>query len=202
MVGGTGLYIKAFCEGMDEIPEVPETIHQEVISCYNEKGLEWLQQEIQQHDQEFWKKGETKNPQRMMRALEVVKATGKSVFDFRKGEKKGRGFYLIKIALELPKEELHQNINHRVDKMMEEGLLKEVESVLPYQHLTALQTVGYKELFNYFNNEIPIKEAVDAIKQNTRQYAKRQLTWFRKDKEYTWFSPNGPAIITYLEEKH
>ena len=201
MVGGTGLYIKAFCEGMDEIPEVPEAIHQEVISCYNEKGLEWLQQEIQQHDQEFWKKGETKNPQRMMRALEVLKATGKSVFDFRKGEKKGRDFDLIKIALELPKEELHQNINHRVDKMMEEGLLKEVESVLQYQHLNALQTVGYKELFNYFNNEIPIKEAVDAIKQNTRQYAKRQLTWFRKDKEYTWFSPNAPAIITYLEEK-
>ena len=201
MVGGTGLYIKAFAEGMDIIPEVPVAIHNEITFSYKEKGLEWLQEEIKKHDPQFWEKGETKNPQRMMRALEVVKATGKSVFDFRKGEKKQRDFNIIKIALELPKEELHKNINHRVDKMMEDGLLQEVESLLPYQHLNALQTVGYKELFAYFKNEISITEAVEAIKQNTRQYAKRQLTWFRKYKDYTWFAPVAPEIIGWIKEK-
>ena len=199
MVGGTGLYIKAFLEGMDEIPDVPPEVHKEVISSYNEKGLEWLQEEIQKLDPQFWREGETKNPQRMMRALEVVKATGRSILQFRKGEKKKRDFAVIKIALDTPRDLLYRNINHRVDKMMEAGLLEEVIALLPYEKLNALQTVGYREMIQHLKGEISLAQAVDAIKQNTRQYAKRQLTWFRKDKEFTWFDPDAEKIIAHLQ---
>lgn len=199
MVGGTGLYIKAFCEGMDEIPEVPELIRSEISGLYKEKGLEWLQREVQQLDPEFYKVGEIKNPQRLLRALEVVKATGRSVLAFRKGAKAERDFDVIKIALELPKEQLHRNIETRVDKMTEQGLLEEVRSLIPYQHLNALQTVGYKELFDYFNGETDLPSAIGLIKRNTRQYAKRQITWFKKDREYTWLKPGG-GVLNYLKE--
>ena len=189
MVGGTGLYIKAFCEGMDEVPDVPDEIRNEIIAAYEGKGLQWLQDEVAKVDPEFYKVGEVQNPQRLMRALEVFRATGKSILHFRKGKKAARDFKIIKLALELPKEQLHQNINHRVDKMMEMGLENEVRSLIPYQHLNALQTVGYKELFQYFKGEGSLDDAVEAIKKNTRQYAKRQLTWFKKDAAYKWFSP-------------
>jgi tRNA dimethylallyltransferase len=188
MVGGTGLYIKAFCDGMDEIPDVPQEVHDAVIETYRENGLNWLQEEVKRLDPEFYSKGEIQNPQRLMRALEVFKATGRSIFDFRKGEKASRDFEIIKFALDIQKEQLHHNINHRVDQMMEMGLQEEVRSLIPYQHLNALQTVGYKELFSFFNGEAPLKDAVENIKKNTRQYAKRQLTWFRKDKEYKWLT--------------
>lgn len=201
MVGGTGLYIKAFSEGMDKIPEVPEIVHNEVIASYHENGLEWLQEEVEKLDPLFWEKGETKNPQRMMRALEVAKATGQSIYHFRRGEKKQRPFSIIKIALDLPKEILHQNINYRVDKMIEAGLPEEVKSLIPFQHLNALQTVGYKEIFQHLKGETSLPVAVEAIKQNTRQYAKRQLTWFRKDKEYTWSGPDAKGLIQLLKEK-
>ena len=194
-VGGTGLYIKAFCEGMDMIPEVADHIRKEVISAYNNNGLTWLQEQVKTLDPKFYNVGETQNPQRLMRALEVFHATGKSILDFRKGEKEPRDFKIIKLALELPKELLHQNINGRVDKMMDFGLLGEVESLMPYQHLNALQTVGYKELFDYLNGKIALADAVLEIKKNTRQYAKRQLTWFKKDKEYHWFQPTHLSKI-------
>ena len=200
MVGGTGLYIKAFCEGMDEIPDVPEEIHQEVIGAYKEKGLAWLQEEIKTADPLFWEKGEIQNPQRMMRALEVIKATGNSILHYQKGEKKQRDFSVIKIALDIPRLDLHRNINRRVDRMVEEGLLEEVKSLLPYQHLNALQTVGYKEIFAYLNGMITFETAVDAIKANTRQYAKRQLTWFRKDQTYHWHSPKASEVLPFLEK--
>lgn len=186
MVGGTGLYIKAFCEGMDLIPEVPANIHKEVIEDYNTKGLAWLQEEIRTNDPQFFNEGEIHNPQRMTRALEVLRATGQSILSFRRGSKAERPFRIVKLALELPKEQLHQNINNRVDTMIEQGLAGEVQELLPYQHLNALQTVGYKELFSYFSGAQTLAQAVESIKQNTRQYAKRQLTWFRKDKEYRW----------------
>lgn len=201
MVGGTGLYLKAFCDGMDEIPEVPEAIHQEVIASYQQWGLSWLQEEIKEQDPRFWQEGEIQNPQRMMRALEVVRATGRSILDFRKGKKKQRDFSVIKLAMDLPKEQLHRNINHRVDQMMEEGLVEEVRSLLPYKHLNALQTVGYKEIFSYFEGSSTVQQATDAIKQNTRQYAKRQLTWFRKDGEYHWLSPVHETVIPFLAER-
>jgi tRNA dimethylallyltransferase len=200
MVGGTGLYIKAFAEGMDPIPEVPPAVHEEVMDAYRQNGLPWLQEEIKKLDPHFFAQGEVQNPQRLMRALEVVKATGQSILSFRTGRKKTRAFNILRIALELPKEGLHRNINHRVDQMMEQGLVEEVKSLLPHQHLNALQTVGYKELFSYLRGELTREQAIDAIKQNTRQYAKRQLTWFRKDKDYRWFPPDAEQIIRYIEE--
>lgn len=189
VAGGTGLYIKAFCQGLDEIPEVPEAIRKELTEGYQQHGLHWLQQEVKRADPQFYAVGEVQNPQRLMRALEVLRATGQSILHFRKGSEAERPFRVVKVALALPKEELHHRIHKRVDHMMEQGLLEEVRSLLPYQHLNALQTVGYKELFDYFNGLTPLPEAVDAIKKNTRHYAKRQMTWFRKDPAYTWFAP-------------
>jgi tRNA dimethylallyltransferase len=189
MVGGTGLYIKAFCEGLDEIPEVPEIIRNEIITAYNKNGMQWLQQQVQHLDPLFYDRGENKNPQRLMRALEVVKATGQSILSFQKRKQVKRDFNIKKLAIDINKEQLLNNINHRVDLMMEAGLENEVRSLIPYQHLNPLQTVGYKELFDYFNGKTSLAEAVELIKKNTRQYAKRQLTWFRKDKEYLWLTP-------------
>lgn len=187
MVGGTGLYLKAFTDGMDAIPEVPEAIRNSIIEDYNKLGLEWLQQQVAEADPQFYATGEIKNPHRLMRALEVYRATGKSILTFRKGSKAERPFRIIKIALQLPKEQLHNNINRRVDKMMNVGLLDEVKSLLPYRHLGPLQTVGYTELFDYLEGTKTLHAAVEDIKKNTRQYAKRQLTWFRKDKDFIWF---------------
>jgi tRNA dimethylallyltransferase len=189
MVGGTGLYIKAFCESIDEIPDVPEAIRNNIVENYYQFGLNWLQDELKLADPEFLKVGEIKNPHRMMRALEVVRSTGHSILSYRRGIKASRPFRVIKLALSLPKEALHSNINLRVEQMMEEGQLDEVLSLIPYQHVNALQTVGYKELFEYYKGQIALADAVELIKKNTRQYAKRQLTWFRKDLEYSWFSP-------------
>lgn len=198
MVGGTGLYIKAFCEGMDEIPAVDETLRNELQQQYQQHGLEWLQQELQQYDPLFTEKGEMQNPQRMLRALEVVKSTGKSILTFRKGEKQQRNFNIIKIGLDLPREELYQRINHRVDMMMEEGLLKEAKEVYPLRHLNALQTVGYRELFDHFDGNCSLEKAVDKIKQNSRHYAKRQLTWFKRDEAMRWFHPSQLQEIIQL----
>jgi tRNA dimethylallyltransferase len=195
MTGGTGLYIKAFCEGLDLIPEVPADIRQSIIRDYEQYGLPWLQDEIRKKDEEFFKKGEIKNPQRIMRALEVVEATGKSILEYRKGEKAQRAFNIVKIGLELPKEELHARINARTDQMMEAGLLNEVKNLLPFRNLNALQTVGYKELFDYLDNTISLEEAIEQIRKNTRQYAKRQMTWFKKDHSFVWFHPADTAKI-------
>lgn len=189
MVGGTGLYIKAFCEGLDSIPEIDPAIRQSIITAYEEKGIGWLQEQLHAKDPAFAAAGEMQNPQRMMRALEVKESTGQSILSFRKGEKAQRDFKIIKIGLELPKEELQRNIHSRVDQMMQAGLLEEVKQLLPYKQLNALQTVGYAELFDYFDGKWTLEEAVERIKINTRQYAKRQLTWFRKDKEIQWFAP-------------
>jgi tRNA dimethylallyltransferase len=200
VVGGTGLYIKAFCESMDEIPDVPETIRSQVVSLYQQQGLERLQQEVEQLDPQFYAIGEIKNPQRLMRALEVLRATGKSILDFRKGKKEKRTFDIVKIALQLPKEDLYHNIEIRVDKMMQAGLEDEVRSLIPFQHLNALHTVGYKELFDYFNGETVLVSAVNLIKRNTKQYAKRQMTWFRKDKEYHWLKPDATEVLEYIKD--
>jgi tRNA dimethylallyltransferase len=191
MVGGTGLYIKAFCEGMDAMPEVPEEIQNEVRKNYKEKGLEWLQQQVQQHDPAFYKIAETQNPQRLMRALEIFLTAGQSFLQLRQGRKAERDFEIVKIALELPRQELYQRINHRVDVMMQQGLLEEARTLFPHRYLNALQTVGYKEMFSFINNEVGVEEAVELIKRNTRHYAKRQLTWFRKDKDYQWLLPKN-----------
>ncbi len=189
MVGGTGLYVNAFCNSIDEIPKVPIEIRNNIIENYTAKGLVWLQQEVQTKDFEFWQNAEQQNPQRLMRALEVMAATGKSINSFKRNTQVERPFNIIKIGLELPREQLINNINVRVDKMVEEGLFEEVESLIPYQKLNALQTVGYRELFEYFDGKITKQEAIEKIKISTRQYAKRQMTWFKKDTEIKWMNP-------------
>jgi len=187
MVGGTGLYIKVFNEGLDEIPR--SGIRTWIADEYKKKGLGWLQDEVKKKDPAFYEKGEIQNPQRLMRALEVLETTGKSILEFHKGEKTKRDFNILKIGLELSKEELHVNIETRVGKMIEKGLVEEVKSLLTVKHLNALQTVGYSEIFEYLEGKTSLAWAVEEIKKNTRQYAKRQMTWFRKDKEINWFNP-------------
>lgn len=181
MVGGTGLYIKAFCEGLDDIPESDENLRKKIGEQYADKGFQWLHDELKLNDPLFFSKGEMQNPQRMMRALEVKLSTGKSILHFHSARKIQRPFTIKKILMELPREQLYQNINTRVDRMMEEGLLKEAEGLYSLRHLNALQTVGYKELFDYFDDKITLDAAIDEIKKNTRHYAKRQITWFRKE---------------------
>lgn len=202
MVGGTGLYIKAFCEGMDEIPAVKEELRTELQEKFKQNGVEWLQQQLKELDPLFAEKGEMQNPQRMLRALEIVMQTGKSIITFRKGEKQKRNFNIIKIGLDLPREELYNRINQRVDIMMNEGLLKEAESVYPLRHLNALQTVGYRELFDFFDGNCDLETAISKIKQNSRHYAKRQLTWFRRDDAVKWFHPKEiTEIEQYISEE-
>lgn len=201
LTGGTGLYLKAFCEGLDAIPEVPEALHLQIISDYQQHGLEWLQQQVQQLDPLFFSKGEINNPQRLMRALEVFQATGASIETFKRRHNAIRDFNILKIALHIPKEALHRNINTRVDAMINMGLVEEVRQLLPYRHLNALQTVGYKELFAYLDGALTKAEAIEQIKKNTRQYAKRQLTWFRKDAEYTWLSPDAAVLLAFIKNK-
>jgi tRNA dimethylallyltransferase len=190
MVGGTGLYIKAFCEGIDEIPAIDKSVRQQVIDLYEAKGIEYLQNELAHKDAEFWKTAEQQNPQRLMRALEVLLSTGKSIRTFQKGKQEERPFNIVKIGLELPREQLYNQINARVEQMIEQGLLDEVKSLVQYKSLNALQTVGYKEIFEYLDGKIELAKVVDNIKTNTRHYAKRQLTWFKRDLAIEWVNPH------------
>jgi len=188
MVGGTGLYIKAFCEGLDDIPPVSTDIRNKIQMDYEKNGLAWLQEQVQREDPLYYQSGEILNPQRMVRALEVKTATGHSIISYQKKSRKKRPFEIVKIGLELPKELLHRNINSRVDMMMQQGLLDEVKALLPYRYLNALRTVGFTELFDYFDGKTSLEEAIALIKQNTRQYAKRQMTWFKKDRSIEWMT--------------
>jgi tRNA dimethylallyltransferase len=195
------LYIKAFCEGLDEMPAIPAHIRQQIVAAYEEQGIAFLQAELAQKDPLFWQTAEQQNPQRLMRALEVLNATGKSITTYRNNTPVKRPFNIIKIGLELPREVLYEHINYRVDEMIKEGLIEEANSLLPFQHLNALQTVGYKELFDYFNNNITLHKAIESIKQNTRHYAKRQMTWFKKDVRIKWFAPRSyDAIVRVIED--
>lgn len=202
MAGGTGLYIKTFCEGMDEVPSVDPVIRQKVISDYEEQGLEYLQRQINEKDPLFWINAEKQNPQRLMRALEVILSTGRSVTAFRTGDKKARPFNIIKVGLEISRLQLNEQINQRADKMMEDGLLAEAKDLYKYKSLNALQTVGYKELFDHLENKISLQEAVEKIKTNTRQYAKRQMTWFKKDAAIRWYNAleaDAKDILSLIE---
>ncbi len=200
MVGGTGLYIKAFCEGLDEIPSVKKNIRKEIQQKYIQHGLQWLQEEIKKNDPDFYNNGEILNPQRLIRALEVKLSTGKSIFSFHSTQKKERPFDIIKIGLQLPKDELHRNINARVEQMMERKLLHEVEQLAEFKNINALKTVGYTELFDYLDNKYSLDEAVELIKKNTRHYAKRQMTWFKKDETINWIRPDDRAQLKKITE--
>lgn len=199
MVGGTGLYIKAFTEGMDEMPTIAPAIRAQVVKDYEQNGLAWLQQQIQLHDPAFWMQSEQQNPQRLMRALEFKLSTGDSILNFRKAEKKQRPFKIIKIGLELPREVLNQRINQRVDRMVAAGLIQEAKALIPFQSNNALQTVGYQELFAHFQGEISEATAIEQIKQHTRQYAKRQMTWFKKETSITWMDASNISVGKVLE---
>lgn len=188
MVGGTGLYIKAFCEGLDLIPAIDAEIRENIIAQYEKLGLRWLQKEVSVKDPQYWEKGEQKNPQRLMRALEVMLGTGSSITSFQNKKAVERPFKIVKIGLELPREELYERINARVLTMVEEGLEKEVKSLESVAHSNALQTVGYSEWKDYFEGKISKEKVIENIQQNTRHYAKRQMTWFKRDPSITWFN--------------
>ena len=188
MVGGTGLYIKAFCEGLDLIPAIDAEIRENIIAQYEKLGMRWLQKEVSVKDPQYWEKGEQKNPQRLMRALEVMLGTGSSIISFQNKKAVERPFKIVKIGLELPREELYDRINTRVLTMVEEGLENEVKSLEAYGHLNALQTVGYSEWKDYFEQKISKEKVIENIQQNTRHYAKRQMTWFKRDPAITWFN--------------
>ncbi len=199
MVGGTGLYIKTFCNGIDEVPVVDPAVRERIIADYEWEGLEWLQKEVKKNDPLFFAKGETKNPQRLMRALEVKLSTGRSIIEFQTQQKKYRDFNIIKIGLELPKEQLQKNINSRVDAMMKAGFLDEVNELQPHKKLNALQTVGYRELFGHLTGDLLLPDAVEIIKINTRQYARRQMTWFKKDEEVIWCEPDFGKVLEVIK---
>ena len=188
MVGGTGLYIKAFCEGLDLIPAIDAEIRENIIAQYEKLGMRWLQKEVSVKDPQYWEKGEQKNPQRLMRALEVMLGTGSSIISFQNKKAVERPFKMVKIGLELDREELYQRINDRVLNMIELGLENEVKSLEAYAHLNALQTVGYSEWKDYFEQKISKEKVIENIQQNTRHYAKRQMTWFKRDPAITWFN--------------
>jgi len=195
VVGGSGLYVDAICKGFDKIPEISEEIRTKLNSKLKEKGIVWLQDEVKKVDPNFYTLCDQQNPQRLLRALEIFTATGKTFSSYKSATPKERPFEIIKIGLTTEREILYKRINTRVDKMLENGLLEEVESLIPFQQKNALQTVGYKEIFAFYNNECTLEKAVENIKQNTRRFAKRQITWFRKDKNTKWFEPDQISDI-------
>ena len=202
MVGGSGLYINAVCNGLDELPDTDLNIRAELKERFASEGIAAIKRQLEEVDPEFYARVDQANPQRMIRGLEFFLSTGDKLSAYQTNSKKERPFNQIKIGLNTDRAKLYARINHRVDLMMAAGLLKEVESLLPYKHLNALNTVGYTELFDYLDGQLTLEQAVDAIKQNTRRFAKRQLTWFRKDPETVWFEPNDyPAILSYVESR-
>ena len=201
LTGGSGLYIDAICKGFDELPEADAETRNKINSILKSKGIEGLQELLKELDLNYYNKVDLQNPQRISRALEVCLTTGAPYSTLRKGKIKKRDFNIIKIGLNTSRDILYGRINQRVDEMMANGLLNEVESLLPYKHLNSLQTVGYKELFDYLENKTDLKNAIELIKQNTRRYAKRQLTWFHRDEEIKWFEPNQMTeIMNYINE--
>jgi tRNA dimethylallyltransferase len=180
MAGGTGLYIKAFCEGLDDIPGISPEIQNKIRENYKIHGMPWLEEQLKTRDLHFAEKGEMKNPQRMLRALEVVISTGHSILDFHSKTKTERPFLIEHHYLDVPRNILYDHINMRTDKMINDGLIEEARNLFPNRHLNALQTVGYKELFDHFEGTISLDNAIEDIKKNTRHFAKRQITWFKK----------------------
>ena len=191
MTGGSMLYADAVCNGLDDLPTVPDAIRAEVTGNFKLQGLTWLQQEVQRLDPEYWEIVDQSNPARLAHCVELSLTTGKPYSSLRTNTRKERPFRILKIALERPREELYERINTRVSQMMEDGLLEEVKAVYPLRRLNSLQTVGYRELFGYLDGEYDLRRAVELIRQNTRHYAKRQMTWFRRDKEIHWIDANN-----------
>jgi tRNA dimethylallyltransferase len=198
IAGGTGLYINAVLNGIDNLPTSDANVRNELQRTFNEKGITALQEQLKKSDPVTFSNIDLQNPNRVMRALEVCLVTGKPFSSFLHRKKTERNFKSIVIGIEKNRSELYNGINQRVDKMMEDGLVKEAEELFPLRHLNALQTVGYKELFDYFENKISLPEAIEKIKQHTRNYAKRQLTWFKKTEGIVWLK-NEAEVISFLK---
>jgi len=191
MVGGSGLYVKAFCEGLDEMPETDRVLREQLNIELKERGLEVLLEELKQSDPIYYEQVDQKNPQRVVRGLEVTRTTGLPYSSFRQGgAKKEHPFDILKIGLEMDRAILYERIDHRMDGMIEQGLFDEAKALYPHRDNNALQTVGYKEIFEYLDGHYDIDEAERLLKRNSRRYAKRQMTWFKKDQEVNWYEPN------------
>ena len=197
--GGSMMYIDAVCDGIDDIPTIDDKTRELMKQRLAEEGLKALVEELKRLDPEYYEIVDRQNPRRVVHALEICTMTGKTYTSFRKREKRQRPFQIIKIGLNRPREELYQRINQRVDEMMQQGLLEEAKSLYPMRQMNALNTVGYKELFDYLEGRWPLEEAVERIKGNTRRYARKQLTWYKKDPQIRWFHPQETEqIISYI----
>ena len=201
-VGGSGLYVKALCEGMDSLPEADDEVRQMLKSRLESEGIDSLVEELRRLDPKYAEEVDLCNPARVMRGLEVCLTTGKPYSEQRSGAVAERWFNIVKIGTDMPRDVLYDRINRRVDMMINDGLVEEVRALMPLRHLNSLQTVGYRELFDYFDGTATLEEAIELIKRNSRRYAKRQLTWFRRDEATEWFSPHDTeAIIKYIDRK-
>lgn len=202
LTGGSMLYIDAVCKGIDDIPNIPDEIRTMMHQRYNEEGLDALRRELKLLDPEYYQQVDLKNPKRIIHALEICYTTGGTYSSLRTKPHKERPFNIIKIGLCREREELYQRINERVDQMMENGLLDEVRRLYPFRTNNSLNTVGYKELFNYLDNTWTLPFAVEKIKQNTRIYSRKQMTWFKHDHEIQWFHPNEEKeIMDFIQSK-
>lgn len=199
LTGGSMMYIDAVCDGIDDIPTIDEETRRLMKQRLADEGLEALCEELRRLDPEYYEIVDRQNPRRVVHALEICTMTGKTYTSFRRRERRQRPFRIVKIALNRPREELYERINRRVDQMMSDGLLDEARALYPKKELNALNTVGYKELFDYLDGRWPLEEAVERIKGNTRRYARKQLTWYKKDKQIRWFHPDDKqSIIDYI----
>lgn len=202
MCGGSMMYVDAVCNGIDLIPDPDMAVRNRLWQQFENEGIEPLRQQLLQLDPEYYKICDLNNHKRIIKALEVSIQTGKPYSSFRTGNKKQRSFSIIKIGVNYPREILHQRINQRVDKMIGEGLLDEARSLYPLKHLNSLNTVGYRELFDFFDNKTSLETAVELIKRNTRRYARKQISWFNGDKDLVWFQPDKvDDIINYCNSK-
>ncbi|MCA5006439.1 tRNA (adenosine(37)-N6)-dimethylallyltransferase MiaA [Sphingobacterium bovistauri] len=200
MVGGSGLFVRAVCEGLDDLPKATEGIREALNKSFEETGLEPLKQRLKDIDPAYYAIADIDNPQRVIRALEVYEATGNPMSFYQKKDLSKRPFDIVTIGLNMDRDKLYERINLRVDKMIGAGLLDEVKSLAAYRHKPAMLTVGYSEVFDYFDGKLTFEEAIDKIKQNSRRYAKRQITWFKKYGNTTWFQPNDiDAIISFTK---
>jgi tRNA dimethylallyltransferase len=198
LVGGSGLFIKAVCEGFDEFPNAEPSVREKLNKAFEEKGISYLQEQLKIADPKYYEEVDLNNPQRIIRALQVYQSTGRPFSSYRKSKINERPFNIIKLGLNLPREILYQRINQRVDLMLQQGLLEEARLLLPFRQLNPLNTVGYSELFDYFDGKTNLNSAIELIKQNTRHYAKRQLTWFRKDKEIKWLIADKDNLVNEM----
>lgn len=202
LVGGSMMYIDAVCKGIDQIPDADPEIRLTLKKQLEEEGIEILRRQLKKLDQKYYNKVDLKNPARIIHALEISLTTGKPYSSFLTNKEKNRPFEIIYIGLNTDREKLHRRINQRVDKMIKNGLEEEARSVYAYKHLVALNTVGYREIFNYFDGEITRGKAIELIKRNSRRYARKQITWFRRNENMRWFEPQqSNEIIQYINEQ-